>query len=56
MRMPGRMALNCALTIVLATAAAAIKAMRQGGQAGCPTRREVDEFLQGAVYRDMVEP
>lgn len=40
---------NLRQRITLATAAAAIKATRQGGQAGCPTRREIDEFLRSRV-------
>ncbi len=32
--------------IAIASAAAALKATQPGGQAGCPTRHEVDRFLQ----------
>ena len=44
--------LDLAGRVRLASAAAAIKATRRGGQAGCPTRVEVEDFLaknQGAM-------
>jgi len=38
--------INLPERIRIAAAAAALKAMRRGGQAGCPSRPELDEFLR----------